>query len=594
MNQRKLIHCLLIFSLLFGTVSCATMTGPKVTKGELEEARGEFNARFFEASQTWLPRVYRVGYHLLHSSPPEYGERKPSFNFMGVGTGELKKPSRKYYEIPDSIKGVLVLGIYPGSKAENLDIKQGDVVLTVNEKKVHSLGSYLSRIRKAEKNQVTLELWRKGKTFKVEVPIEKVYYNANFFLAPTPEFDANSLFSKINVGIGAIRYSQNDDELAFIMGHELAHTARKHSLKQMGSGMGTAVAYGVLAGVVDVFTVPGLGSLVTQPIHAATDAAISRDYEREADYFGMLHAFHSGFNVENGGKVMARLGSDAPGFEVFAHTFASHPDFSERALRLEKVTDELKTKYPNQFPQKESPDWEIHVPIKKGETLETAVGRLLEEKQKESEKMANEESAKHSSIPESSQVKVAVSKSGIKEKESTVSSESKLPSNLETNQTVQSLKTDLNLGTELSKEPVKTEVEVLGRDELIKKLGIQTMGLTRNTASSPLPASEEGAANRFSIQDGKAIWFCRFSKGALSNGASFPHEAKLTVTWYGPRGQILREDSFLAFPGTSDFSESIFRFDQFPELELTGGALHVRVGSNGVLLDERSFEILSA
>lgn len=360
--------------------SCAS-TGPKVTQEELRRKEEEFQRKFFEASESWMPRIYRVGYRLLSSHVPGHGKSDPKFNFIGVGVDELKQHGRKIYGVRKSVKGVLVRGLYPGSKAEGLDIQTGDIITRVDGKKVKNLGSYFKGIRKTKRDTVRLGILRKTETLEREVPVERVYYNAQFFLAPTPHFDASALFSKIDVGIGAIRYCRNDDELAVIMGHELGHTTLKHSMKKLGAVTATGVLYGVIGGLINIVTFPGLGSAIVYPMAAATDAFVSRRYEREADYFGMQHAFHAGYDVGGGAKVFSRLATDAPGFELLAYTFSTHPKSPERFLRLEKIAGELKQKYPEKLPLLQSPDWEVVVPVRPGESVEEALETLLREKE---------------------------------------------------------------------------------------------------------------------------------------------------------------------------------------------------------------------
>ncbi len=150
----------------------------------------------------------------------------------------------------------------------------------------------------------------------------------------------------------------------------------KHSAKKLGAGIGMGLGYGTAAAVIDAFTVPGLGQAIVNPALQASQAALSRQYEREADYHGLQHAFHSGFDVDNGSQVFIRLGSDAPGFQVLAYTFASHPNAPERALRLEKAQEEFKKKYPEKYPMKTREDWQLVVPVEAGESLEAALEKL--------------------------------------------------------------------------------------------------------------------------------------------------------------------------------------------------------------------------
>ncbi len=369
----------LLFLLSAFISSCAS-TGPSISRAELKKKEEEFNLKFLQASQKWSPRVYRIGYQLLKSPVPELNANEPKYNFVGVGVEDLKEFARKAYGINKTVSGVLVMGTYPGSEAVSADLHLGDVIEKVNGRRTKSVGDYFKAIRQAKGKTAVMEIWRSGQRHKVDVPVEKVYYNAQFFLEPTPQVNAFASFSKISVGIGAIRYCRNDDELAVVMGHELAHTTLKHMSKKIGAGLASAAGYGAVAGVIDAFTVPGVGGLLISPMQQATDAAVSRRYEREADYNGMRHTFHSGYDVENGSKVFARMATDEPSFAVLSQTFASHPVNTERFLRFEKTVEEFKTQFPDKFPMTKSEDWEIIVPVGAGENKYDVLERLLAER----------------------------------------------------------------------------------------------------------------------------------------------------------------------------------------------------------------------
>jgi len=366
----------IILSLAFSLTSCVS-TGPKISKEDRKRVEEEFETKFLRASAGWLDRVYRVAYQLLRSPIPGRSDKEPKYGFVGVGVDDLKEYARKTNNIDKEIHGVLVRGIYPGSEAEGIDVKAGDVIVALDGKKTKSLGRYFKVIRRAKKKTLTAKIWRQGQILEREFPVEKVYYNAQFFLEPTPNVDASAAYSKVEVGIGAIRYCQNDDELAVIMGHELAHITLKHIIKKTGINIATDTMYGVAAGAINYFTFSTLGSFMVYPAHEATNAAVSRRYEREADYYGMRHTFHAGYDVGHGAGVFGRLATDEPGYSLLAYTFSTHPKWPERYLRLQKITEELERLFPEQAEAiQQKPDWEISVPVKPGETIHEALERL--------------------------------------------------------------------------------------------------------------------------------------------------------------------------------------------------------------------------
>lgn len=653
----------LILFLSVGISSCAT-TGPKVTRAEIEQAKEEFNAKFFEASQIWLPRVYRVGYRILKAPVPELVESAPEFNFIGVGVTELKDHARKVYGIDKSVKGGLVLGLYPASQAERLDILPGDVIVALDGKKTSGLGAYFRRLKDAEGKAAKLKIWRRAKILEREVPIEKVYYKAQFFLEPTPNLEASASWSRINVGIGALRYSRNDDELAFIMSHELAHVTRKHKIKEFGAQLGTAVAYGAMAGVIEAFTFPGLGRAVMEPAQAATNAAVSREYEREADYFGMKHAFHAGYDVAHGAVVFSRLSTDAPGFQVLAFTFASHPATPERYLRLKKAVEELQTQYPIKFPITPSQDWELNVPIRAGETVEEAVGRLLESRAPSSAPVQpvsaaqgpvlgtgdqaasvsipmntgmfldRPASAKTLSAPSSVAVSrafgtaEAASQAPLLQSVTTLAVVTPVPA------TAAQIVSDplVVQGIELTKEPVlqgeairaadteerlrvlmiklaetEEQMEAMRREheaakedhqrdaaeqmnEMMQKFGIESMGLSRDVDNWLVGSRIEDAGTRFSLSDGKVVWFCKFKSGFRSVVAAV-NKPELTASWFAPDGSLYQKETFTIAFGNAQLARNELKFDTaHPEHHL--GSWRVWVHHQGELIDDRRFDVV--
>ncbi|OOF71028.1 M48 family metallopeptidase [Rodentibacter caecimuris] len=119
----------------------------------------------------------------------------------------------------------------------------------------------------------------------------------------------------------------NDDEIATVMGHEMAHALKEHGKKKTNFGMATNILAQV--GHVALSTVIGSdlsGIAVGLTKDWALDKPYSRSAETEADEVGLLLMAKSGYNPQvapglwvkmksvsnNKGGVLAALGSTHP------------------------------------------------------------------------------------------------------------------------------------------------------------------------------------------------------------------------------------------------------------------------------------------
>src|SRR3954462_8429531 len=119
---------------------------------------------------------------------------------------------------------------------------------------------------------------------------------------------------KMGVYSGLISKLQaTDDELAAVMGHEIAHALREHSREQMSQQIGTQTAIG-LAGA--LFGVGQLGQNIGGMVADVTLLKPkSRGMETEADRIGVELAARAGYNPHaavNLWEKMAKLGGSQP------------------------------------------------------------------------------------------------------------------------------------------------------------------------------------------------------------------------------------------------------------------------------------------
>ncbi len=128
--------------------------------------------------------------------------------------------------------------------------------------------------------------------------------------------------------------TRNQDELAFIMGHEAAHHIRRHIPKQQQTAVAGAVLGGLLATVVGA---GDAGVRAGQDLGATVGArSFSKDMELEADALGTVIAHKAGYNPRRGAEFFYRIPDPGDRF------LGSHPPNAQRRQTVNKVASGLK------------------------------------------------------------------------------------------------------------------------------------------------------------------------------------------------------------------------------------------------------------
>jgi len=121
-----------------------------------------------------------------------------------------------------------------------------------------------------------------------------------------------------------------DDEVAMVMGHEIAHALREHARERMGKNAATGIGASVLS---QVFGFGQLGQTVTNYGAQLLTLQFSRSDESEADLVGMELAARAGFDPRAGVSLwqkMAVANKGAP-----PQWLSTHPAGSTRIADIE-------------------------------------------------------------------------------------------------------------------------------------------------------------------------------------------------------------------------------------------------------------------
>lgn len=137
------------------------------------------------------------------------------------------------------------------------------------------------------------------------------------------------------------RLKPTDDELAAVLGHEMAHALREHSREQISQQMATQVGLSVLSAVTGVQGVGDLGAALTNVMFTLPN---SRTHEAEADLIGVELAARAGYDpraaVTLWQKMAALGGSSAP-----PEFLSTHPSPATRSAELQRNAEKVMPLY---------------------------------------------------------------------------------------------------------------------------------------------------------------------------------------------------------------------------------------------------------
>lgn len=365
---------------------CAEVTRPTPSASEVEACQLAAVQR--HPFKTWsLQRVSRIFLKELAVLPHIHGRTYPflGFNWWVTESGR-----------------VVIDNIWEPSPAHDAGLKQGDILLAVNNWPIHpwvrdwdektriardffhNAFWVAPRPRYGQKNPEHLFLLNLPGEFLVALMLDIKYIRmesrghylcgpvellvqreeAKFNLTLLPQHlpaDYAILVDTQDRSINAyaapghliltrrlISFCLNDDELALVVGHELAHQTLGHLVRGAGHRRLGGLA-GKMWQLTGVFATQSLQNLMNlrqavwqqdRPPNGLTQAvvsAFSREDEREADLYGMWYAFQAGYNLERGLAVWERLGALSHDPFELTYFLNYHPAPMERLARLKKA-----------------------------------------------------------------------------------------------------------------------------------------------------------------------------------------------------------------------------------------------------------------
>ncbi len=126
------------------------------------------------------------------------------------------------------------------------------------------------------------------------------------------------------------RLKLDDDEVAMIMGHEIAHALLEHARERMVKSGGTEL---LLRGAAALFGLGNLGDIAAAGASQLLSLKYSRDDESQADALGLIVAAQAGYDPKAGVRLWQKMsslgGGSSPGW------LSTHPAGAQRIRDIE-------------------------------------------------------------------------------------------------------------------------------------------------------------------------------------------------------------------------------------------------------------------
>ncbi|NFV80026.1 M48 family metallopeptidase [Magnetospirillum aberrantis] len=323
--------------------SCAPTTQrPGTDPAKVEAERAAQKKLVFEKRQQELTRLQFTFSRLVTAAAPLCPEKVASLgmavhsraDYVGIEAAE-----------DAGIGGrPMVLAVIPGGPADRAGIKVGDELLSIGPEEV-------SRFRMAQRSVRNAMGSDPGpRAVKVKRGDTEMVLTAQPDMACAYTLDYQPRDNVINayadgsavlITGGMARFAEND-ELALVMAHEIAHNARDHVASKRAGAITGMILGSILDGLVGALAGgASTGGAFGRMGEQAGGGVYSQDYEAEADYVGLYIMARAGYAIDGAPTFWRKMAEVNP--DAISRAY-SHPTTPERLVAMDAAVAEIKAK----------------------------------------------------------------------------------------------------------------------------------------------------------------------------------------------------------------------------------------------------------
>ncbi len=345
-SRLSLITCLLLTTALWACAKPQTRT-PVGSSYSIEQEASRQVEFVLEQTLSQQSRLWNVAYPLLLDGAELCGDKvQPRYGFWAWTKWNFDSPYRaaamRLYGLDNQLR---VVHIVPGSPAAEAGLYAGDLILGVGAHQIPTGERANDRMTAVLETVTKLD-------FATEFHVSWNQTDMTIAITPRPacdyplimtDDDAVNAFAdgrNIFVTRGLLRFTDSNQHLAFIVGHELAHNAMEHRDAKEQNMMVGALG-GMLLDIGFLALGVNTGGAFIRDAGEAGARVYSVEFEQEADYVGLYFLARAGYELKGASDFWRLMAARNPRMVSISNT---HPTSPERFVAMEQAIMEIDQK----------------------------------------------------------------------------------------------------------------------------------------------------------------------------------------------------------------------------------------------------------
>jgi hypothetical protein len=320
---------------------------PEITKDDAAAEAKREAVYVFKARMKEIRRVDDIAFRLEVANQDLCEDRGPR---VGVSWGDadefapkLRDAAIEALQLGD---GLTVTKVIAGSPAAGAGLQPGDVLVSVNGEAPPTgknasvkFAKRFGEILGKSTAPVTFVVRRAAQEQTIVVtPVTACAYDV--VVEDSTEVNAYADGSKIHINRPILKLAENDEELALVIAHELAHNGQHHIQAKMHNARIVGVGGFILDAAAAAGGVNTNGAFTKAGMQIGM-AHAAPQFEAEADYVGMYYMARAGYRTEGVEDFWRKMAVEAPQ-SIFIKT--DHPASPDRFLAIASASKEIEAK----------------------------------------------------------------------------------------------------------------------------------------------------------------------------------------------------------------------------------------------------------